>query len=108
MVIVGHGQDPDARYLVITVANRGVRPITISQVGLHDAEAKKVLLAYDLFTRGPREVTEGKSESFLFQQNDVNVSAVDKLFVRDASGQRWRAPFSVNSEMLLKRTKKVL
>ena len=108
MILVGHGNDGTTKHVTITIANRGRRPISISQVALHDRRDQHVILLTDLIHGGPREVPEGKSTTLTCQQDQLNLDDIDLLLVTDAAGRRWRANFALNSDMPLKRGKRII
>lgn len=62
--------DDERLYVVLTVANRGRRPVTLSSVGYRFRDGSKNLVLYDEFKDGPIELTEGKSVNYRVPQED--------------------------------------
>ena len=58
-------------YVVLTVANRGRRPVTLSRVGYRFWDGSDDLVLYDEFRDGPVELTEGKSVSYPVSHEDL-------------------------------------
>ena len=62
--------DDKQRYVVLTVANRGRRPVTLSSVGYRLRDGSRNLVLYDEFKDGPIELTEGKSVNYKIPKED--------------------------------------
>ncbi len=65
-------EDPlygDASYVLITAANKGRRPVTITHASLLVPGSQEYLLAKDSLTHV--ELTEGKSHNYPINENDV-------------------------------------
>jgi len=84
------GYDPNKRYILVTVASSGRRPVTIEKVALMKKEGLRGhhLLADSL--KGPRELTEGKSTTYLLEQDLVNFDEIDHAVAIDSTGRHWR------------------
>lgn len=82
--------DPDQRYICITVANRGRRPVTIHGVGLESKGNGPDYLASDSMRLGPREVGEGKAESWFMTQSGLDLETIRGAVAVDQTGRRWR------------------
>src|SRR5258706_5652381 len=89
VTLSGSGTIGSERYLSVTIGNRGRRPITITQVALHDRVKRhvRVLRLRD----GPKEICEGQSMNILAAQSELDFDAIDKMLVCDATGQNWQA-----------------
>lgn len=83
--------DPEERYICITVANRGRRPVTIHSVGLESKGKGPDYLSSDSMRKGPREVGEGKAESYFLAQSGLDTEAIRNVIVVDQTGRKWRA-----------------
>lgn len=85
------GYDPNKRYILVTVSSIGRRPITIEKVALMKKEGLRGhhLLA-DSVLKGPRDLTEGKSATYLLAQDLVNFAEIDHVVAIDSTGRHWR------------------
>ena len=80
--------DSNKTYLVITVANSGRRPVTISRVWLSkNSEDTPALLLTDSFG-GERELQEGKSTTYLGVEENIEagIAAWKYVCVEDGVG----------------------
>lgn len=82
------GYDPSKLYMIVTVANRGRRPVTIEKVFLQMKEKPHSILA-DSLSRGPSEISEGKSVTFLCEQLGSELDRVKKIVAIDQTGRHW-------------------
>ncbi len=67
---------PDKKYIAITIANRGRRPMTISTVYCRRRSDKGRTLLSDSIILTPKELTEGRSNTYLLEQNQVDPSDI--------------------------------
>jgi len=82
---------PDKDYIVITVINKGKRPVTISKVGYISKKGKgKHGILTDSFFRGSRELTEGKSTDYLIEQDLLDLSKIKYFVAYDLTGREYR------------------
>lgn len=90
-----NGSDEEVEaYLMVHVANRGRRPVTVDGVGLipRDPARGEFLLTGSV---QPRTITEGKAESYLLRHSLLKAQGVqptdfNKVVVRDQSGRIWK------------------
>jgi hypothetical protein len=80
-------QRDNKTYLLIDVANVGRRPITITHVGLRTK--KEDILLKDSFTRGSREITEGKSTTYLAEDSEIPYRDLRKAIIVDATTRKY-------------------
>lgn len=84
------GHDGEKRYVVITVANVGRRPITVSTAGL------KMRGDADLWfseVHGQEELLEGTSCCFLGDEAQITLDDIMYPFVHDAVGRTYKGRF---------------
>jgi hypothetical protein len=81
--------DPNKTYANISVANRGRRPVTITHVSFQ-LDGVNHLLLTDSFTQSARELTEGKSTSYLVQEDGIEWPRVRRIVISDATGRTYR------------------
>ena len=78
-------------YTLITVSNRGRRPLTVTHVWFEiQKETNPRLLVADSLKKGPQEVTEGKAVQYIVQETDVDLCACKYVCVSDATGRTFR------------------
>ena len=88
MVVYPKGPPYEGTLVRTTVANCGRRPITITHVSFENADSSApTLLVGDSVREGPRELTEGKSTSYLVRQEGLNLSQLTYVCVCDATGK---------------------
>jgi len=79
-------------YICVTVANRGRRVVTITTAGLMGPKGRSssAFLAADSIQKGPREISEGKAETYLLVEDDIGFTP-DKYvaFAFDATGRMY-------------------
>jgi hypothetical protein len=96
----------DKPYVMVTVRNKGRRLVTISSVAFttRGREGKNILLTNSV---RPREIAEGKSESYLALQEALPpLLKLKKVIVQDQAGRCWkrRVPRTVRMADNLNRT----
>ena len=90
ILVSGDVYEKDGPFLVVTVANRGRRPLTVALVGFTLRRKKGQLILPEALTKGPREIREGKSDSFMAYQEAIPLRDLDKVVVRDSTGRTWK------------------
>jgi hypothetical protein len=79
-------------YICVTVANRGRRVVTITMAGIMGPKGRSssAFLAADSIQKGPREISEGKAETYLLVEDDIGFTP-DKYvaFAFDATGRMY-------------------
>lgn len=81
--------DDPTKFVVVTVANRGRRPVTLSAVWLTPrAKSSGEFLLGE--SAQPREVGEGKSVSYLANQEHLKREVPYRVGIRDQAGRVWR------------------
>jgi len=86
---------PDKNYFVITVINRGRRPVTITRAGCKFRQKEKPwTIASDSFFYGSRELREGKSTDFLIEQPSIDFSRLLFIWADDATGRIYKKRIS--------------
>lgn len=78
--------EPNNSYVMLDIANTGRRPITITHVGF-TTESEDILLK-DSFIHGQREITEGKSTTYLAKDSELPYKELRKAIVIDATGRK--------------------
>ena len=81
---------PDKKYIAITIANRGRRPMTISTVYCRCRSDKSRTLLSDSIILTPKQLTEGRSSTYLLEQDLVDPSDMKYLVVVDETGREWK------------------
>jgi len=86
------GYQKDKLYIMVTVANAGRRPVTLGNVALLRKRRFKGghHLLTDSFLRGPTELPEGKSATFLVEQAQINLTEIRCAIAYDQAGRQWR------------------
>ncbi len=85
------GPPDDETYIVVTVANTGRRPVTISTVGLlPKRKTDKSILLGDSIRGGPHELPEGKATQYLIKQDCLDLSLYKCVVAYDQTGRKWR------------------
>lgn len=84
--------DPTKDYISINVANRGRRPKTIDLVGFkHRTSGRtKNVLAVDSASKGPQELTEGRSLSWLVEYGGIDLEDIEYAWASDQTGKEFR------------------
>lgn len=85
------GYSPEKLYVLVVVANRGRRPVTISHVWVERTDSKEKILLSDTFLQGNREVSEGKATQYLMDQTGVDLSTIKTVYAGDQAGRQWSA-----------------
>ena len=92
VALTGSPTDSEQTYLLVTVANRGRRPVTIDKVWFEqEAEQSPKWLVKDSLTQGPREVTEGKSVTYMAENGQFDLSIARWVCIGLATGQTIRS-----------------
>ncbi len=63
--------DPEKDYAVITVSNKGRRPVLITRVGYQFLKKGGGVILADSMRKGSRELTEGKSTEYLIEDKEL-------------------------------------
>ena len=79
---------------MVDVVNIGRRPITITHVGFYEIGKKECGLLGDSFTKGPREISEGKSTSYLIDQSLIDIEKMKTVIAIDATGKTYKKKIS--------------
>jgi hypothetical protein len=82
--------DPEEKYICIIVANRGRRSITIQNVGLELKDHEDFYLQVGSIQKGPKEVAEGKAETYTMKQSRLDLSRFKGAIAVDQTGRQWR------------------
>lgn len=83
--------DPDKDHMMITVINKGRRPVTIGNVGyIYKGEKSKGGILNDSLINGNRELTEGKSTQYLFQEALLDLKKVKYFVAYDKTGKIYK------------------
>lgn len=89
--------DPKESQIVISVYNKGRRPVTIIKAGYVYLKMSGGVILSDSMIYGSCELTEGKSKDYLIKESDVeNFSEISYFAVYDAVGnayKRYANPF---------------
>lgn len=80
--------DPEERYLVVTVANRGRRTVTVEAVSF-STKSGDILLG-DSVREGPKEVAEGKAVTYIAEQARIPLASLKRVAARDTTGRVWK------------------
>jgi len=75
---------------IITVSNKGRRPVTITNVGGYRLHPHKAFMVPDAIPRIPCELTEGKQLTAMFDQSDVDFTQMEAYEVYTATGRTFR------------------
>ena len=87
----GGAYDPNKDYIVLIVYNKGRRPKTIENVGLRRRTGKtKYLIAYDSVLKGPQELAEGRSFSWMIEQEGFDLDNIEYAWALDQTGKYYR------------------
>ena len=81
---------PEKKYIAITIANRGRRPITISTVYYTRRSDQSVSVLTDRIILTPRMLAEGRSNTYHLEEDLVDLSDVKNLVVVDETGREWK------------------
>lgn len=85
--------DPAKDYVMVSVANAGRRPITITHVYFRYHGKKESALLTDSMLRGAKELKEGQSTIFLAEEQGLDIASIKAVYVADATGREWKGPF---------------
>ena len=82
---------PDTDYILIKVINKGRRPVTIGNVGfITKGNNEKDALLSDSLREGPRELNEGKSTSYLMEQDAIDLNKIKYFVAYDLTGREFK------------------
>jgi len=85
------GYDPTKDYIVITVTNRGRRPVTITTVGgITKEKGQQDFVLHDSFTQGSGELAEGKAATYLIEQALVDLGKLKWFVAYDMTDRMYR------------------
>ena len=92
MELIGPGQPSDDKnYLVLTVVNKGRRPVTITTVaGIPKSKRDKTFILLDSIREGPRELLEGKSTKYMVPEQDLDLAKLKYFAAYDMTGREYR------------------
>lgn len=80
---------PNTDYILITVINHGRRPKTFNAVGLtFRTPAKSQPLLSGDCAKGPRELTEGKSDFWVIEQRALTEPDIEEVWAYDQTGKK--------------------
>lgn len=82
--------DENKLYVVVTVANVGRRPLTISLVGFTQRGKRGDIILTDSTREAPKEVLEGKSAAYRAEQALLPLGHLKRVIVRDSAGRLWK------------------
>lgn len=89
--VIGGSYEEDKYYIVITVINKGRRPVTIQNVGYISKNKKDEHgILSDSLLRGSRELAEGKSTDYLLEQDQVNLEKIKYFVAYDLTGRLYK------------------
>lgn len=81
----------NTEHVVVSVINRGRRPVTIEKVAyiLKDKKAKQGIFS-DSFIPGHREITEGKSTEYIAEQSKIPFEEIKYFIAVDSTGRKYK------------------
>lgn len=83
--------DPNKLYVVVAVANLGRRPITVGLVGFtQKPRGSEEILLSDCTREGAQEIGEGKSATYLAEQEGLPLAKLRHVVVTDQTGRVWK------------------
>lgn len=90
--VVNHPHyDPSEDYAVLTVNNKGRRPVAIINAGYVFLKRKGGAIFSDAILHGSRELTEGKSTDYLIKEKDLDaISDIEYFAAYDAIGNEYK------------------
>lgn len=83
------GYNPNKLYIMVNVANRGRRPVTVEKAFLQ-MKSKPHAILTDSLLRGPQELREGRSVTFLVEQEGIDFANVKAVVAIDQTGRHWK------------------
>lgn len=85
------GYNPNEDYVIIDVANKGRRPVTITTVGYVFLKKEGGVILSDSVILGSRELSEGKNTHYLMEQNKIeDFSEISHFTAYDAVGNAYK------------------
>lgn len=81
----------DTDYILVTVINKGKRPVTIGNVGFitKDKKESNAILSDSAFPAN-REIKEGQSTDYMLEQSTVDLSKIKYFVAYDKTGREFR------------------
>ena len=93
-IVASGGQNPyknGVKYFVVTVMNKGRRPVTITRVDYTPKNKKENYGTFaDSFKPGFRELTEGKSTQYLVQQDKIPLDKIKYIVAIDTIDRKFK------------------
>ena len=89
----GGPYDPRRKYIMVSVSNAGRRPVTITHVYFRHKHDKHSSLLTDSMLRGPKELKEGQSATYLAEEDGFDLPSIKAVYVSDATGREWKGKF---------------
>ncbi len=93
-IIAKGGQNPykdKVKHIVITVMNKGRRPVTITKVAYVSKNKKdKQGIFADSFLPGFRELTEGKSTQYIAEQDKIPLGDIKYIVAMDTTDRKYK------------------
>lgn len=92
-------------YIGIDVINKGRRPVVIGNVGFFSFKNKDGI-AMDSLIKGARRISEGEKESYLIEQELIDLKNISYFYAYDQTGKVYRiryAPFLTVAKYTLKK-----
>ena len=87
----GGPYDATKDYILVTVANRSRQPRTIEKVGLRLRHgANKDIVATDCLLKGPQQLAEGGSHTWVIEQGNIGPDDVECLWASDQTGKEFK------------------
>lgn len=79
------------KYFVVTVMNRGRRPVTITKVSYETRDKRDDQGVFsDSFLPGFRELTEGKSTKYIAEQSKIPVDKIKYIIATDTIDRKFK------------------
>jgi hypothetical protein len=100
---------PNKIYFVISVVNKGRRPIKIVKAGakLFTGDKKLMIFSDSFAFAGKRVLTESEpSSDFLVEQSLINVEDIEYIWVEDGAGRVYKKYFCVLPTRIFKKIKR--
>ena len=87
----GGGYNPNKDYILFTICNKGRRPRTIEKVGWATRQGiPKNFITSDSIHRLPQELTEGRSCTYMAEQEGVDFDNVKYVWAIDQTGKEYK------------------
>jgi hypothetical protein len=88
--VEGGNYDSNKTYLILTVRNKGKRPVTIQKVGYLSKKDFQHGIFIDSLIKGPRELLEGKSIDYIVDQEEVDFDKINCFVAYDQVGREYK------------------